>query len=118
MMYDMMSGWGMARIGLIGILVLVVLILCVAFRARATSGFAQQRSNRDKSRIATRSHKVKIKRVQINSTAGTNQLDTGGVEGGTYRPSHSQPLSVHVIVTIASPVLSEKGEGERTEREG
>ena len=68
MMHDMMSGWGMAGMGLIGILVLVVLILCVAFRARATSGFAQQRSNRDKSRIARRSHKVKIKQVQINST--------------------------------------------------
>ena len=30
MMYDMMSGWGMAEMGLIGILVLVVLILSVA----------------------------------------------------------------------------------------
>jgi hypothetical protein len=29
MMYDMMSGWGMAGMGLIGILVLVVLILSV-----------------------------------------------------------------------------------------
>ena len=30
MMYDMMSGWGMAGMGLIGILVFVVLILSAA----------------------------------------------------------------------------------------
>ena len=30
MMYDMMSGWGMAGMGLIGILVLVVLIVGAA----------------------------------------------------------------------------------------
>ena len=30
MMYDMMSGWGMAGMGLIGILVLILLILSAA----------------------------------------------------------------------------------------